>query len=65
MAKLVYGLMQSLDGYVAAIDADLGPMPAPGASPTTSISPVCARIRPILRSRSMPLRRLLIRWRCG
>jgi len=34
MAKLVYELMQSLDGYVAAIDAELGPMPAPGALPT-------------------------------
>jgi dihydrofolate reductase len=29
MAKLIFGLTQSLDGYVAAVDGDLGVLPLP------------------------------------
>ena len=30
MAKLIFGMMQSLDGYVAGVDGDLAVMPPPG-----------------------------------
>jgi len=30
MGKFVFGMMQSLDGYVAAVDGDVSVMPRPG-----------------------------------
>jgi dihydrofolate reductase len=32
MAKLVFGMMQSLDGYVAGVDGELDVMPVPGTA---------------------------------